>query len=71
MILCSSLETCANCFALLLVAGLVEQGEHISLVILYTGLVEGVNAKNVTADTAGNLEEVDELTNVILVELGD
>ena len=64
------LESCADSLALLLVAGFVEQCEHVLLVSLYTGLVEGVYAKNVTADAATDFEEIDELSEVVLVELG-
>ena len=47
---------------------LIEQGEHVLLVGLHTRLVEGVHAKQVTTDTAGNLKEVDHLSEVALVE---
>ena len=66
-----------ECFTLLdglavfLVAGFVEQGEHVLLVGLYTGLVEGVDAQHVTADATTDLEEVDELADVVFVELGN
>ncbi len=40
-------------------AFLAEQGEHVLLVSLYAGLVEGVHLKHVAAEGAGHLEEVD------------
>ena len=58
-----------DCSTLSLVAGLVEQSEHILLVCLYTRLVEWVNTQHVSADTTSNLEEVDELSDVVLVQL--
>ena len=54
--------------ALGFVAGLVEEGEHVFLVGLHAGLVEGVHAEHVAAHAAGFLEEVDELAQVLLVE---
>ena len=51
------------------VAGLVEQGEHVFLVGLDAGLVEGIHAEQQAADAAGALEEVEELAEVVLVEL--
>ena len=53
----------------LFVAWLFEQGEHVLLVSLYTGLVERIDTEDVTRDTAGTLEEVDELAEVVLIEL--
>ena len=70
-IIAHKLQSCADGFALLLVTGLVEQCEHVFLVSLNTGLVEGVNTKNVAADAATNLEEIDELSQIVLVEFGD
>ena len=65
------LKSCADCLALLLVTGLVEQCEHVLLVCLYTWLVEWVHAKYITADTAANLKEVEKLADVVCVELRD
>ena len=65
------LQSCADCLALLLVAWLVKECEHVLLVCLYTWLVEWVHAKNVAADTATDLKEVEQLTDVVLVELWD
>ena len=48
--------------AFLFVAGLAEEGEHIALVGLHAGLVEGVDVEDVAAYAASLLEEVDELT---------
>ena len=51
------------------VAWLFEQGEHILLVSLYTGLVEWIDTEDVTRDTTSALEEIDELAKIVLVEL--
>ena len=39
----------------LLVAGLAKQREHIALIALNTGLVEGIDTKHVTAECTGLL----------------
>src|SRR3712207_4535470 len=68
LFLCQSfLDGFAFCF----VAGLVEQGKHVFLVSLYARLVERVYTENVAADATCYLEEIDELSDVILVELGN
>ena len=56
------LKSLKEFFSLCLIAGLAEKGEHVLLVALNTGLVEGVNTEDVTADTAGELEEVEQLS---------
>ena len=65
------LQSCADCLALLLVAWLVKECEHVLLVCLYTRLVEWVHAKDITADTASYLEEVEQLAYIVCVELWD
>ena len=62
-------QTLLNSLALSLISWLVEQSKHILLVSLNTWLVEWVYTEDVAADTASNLEEVDNLTKVVLVEL--
>ena len=54
--------------ALGFVAGLVEEGKHVFLVGLHAGLVEWVDAEHITAHAAGFLEEIDELSQVLLGE---
>ena len=46
----------------LLVSGLAEKREHILLVRLNAGLVEGIYAEHITRKCASDLEEVDEVT---------
>ena len=53
------LQSLFDSLALSLVAGLVEQSEHILLVGLDTGLVEGIHSQDVTTDTTRALEEVE------------
>ena len=53
------------------VTGFAEEGEHVLLVSFDTGLVEGVDVEEQTAHTAGAFEEVDELSEIVLVELGE
>ncbi len=61
-------QTSLDGFGGLLVARFLEESEHVLLVGLYAGLVEGVNTEHVAADAASLLEEVDELAEVVLVE---
>src|SRR5699024_2255584 len=42
------------------ISGLAQQVEHVLLVGLHAGLVEGVDPGHVARDAAGKLEEVDE-----------
>ena len=62
------LQSCFDRFRCLLVAGLVKQGKHVLLVCLHARLVEGVHAKDVAGDTAGTLEEINQLAEIELVE---
>ena len=68
---CSSigraLQSLQQFFPLGFVAGFTEEGEHVFLVAFYTRLVEGVYAQQVTADAAGKLEEIEELTQIEFV----
>ena len=64
-------QTLLDGLALSLISRLVEQRKHVLLVSLNTRLIEGVDTKDVATDTASNLEEVDNLSEVILVELGN
>ena len=63
------LQALLDSFALCLITWLVEQCEHILLVCLNTRLVEWVHLFQETADTASLLEEVDQLTEVVSVQL--
>ena len=53
------------------VAGFGQEGKHVALIGFYAGLVEGVDAEDVTRDAAGFLEEVDQFAQVKLGERGD
>ena len=64
------LQSCFNRFRCLFVAGLIKQGKHVLLVCLHARLVEGVYAEDVAGDTAGTLEEINQLAKVELVEYG-
>ena len=55
--------------ALCLISGFVEQCKHILLVSLHARLVEWIDTKHIATDAAGYLKEIDELSDVILVEL--
>ena len=64
------LEASLDGFRFGFVTGLAEEGKHILLVGFDTGLVEGIDVEQQTAHAAGPFEEVDELTEVVLVEFG-
>ena len=54
--------------AQLLVAGLAQQSEHVLLVRLHAGLVEGVHVQQVPGQAAGVLKEVDQPAQRLLVQ---
>ena len=64
------LQPLAQLFALLLVARLAEQREHILLVGFHAGLIERIDPERITAHAAGLLEEIEQRSQIILVELG-
>ena len=51
-------------------AGFAQHTEHIFLVGLHAGLVEGVDAGHVAGDGAGHLKEADQSGKALLVALG-
>ena len=63
-------EASLDGFCLFLVARLRKEGEHVALIGFNSRLVEGVDAKNVAADTTGFLKEVDELSEVFFFKCG-
>ena len=65
------LKSSAESLCLSLVTWLAEKSEHVLLVSLYTWLVERIHAENVTADTAGLLEEIEEGSEVLFVHALD
>ena len=65
------LETSLKGSSLLLIAWLAEKSEHILLVCLDARLVEWVNVNHVTADTASLLEEIEESSDVVLIDTLD
>ena len=62
------LQTALDGFAFGFIAGLAEQSEHILLVGLDAGLVEGVYAERIARYAAGTLEEVDQLSQIVFAE---
>ena len=64
-------QSLTNCLRCLFVAGLVEEGKHIFLVSLHAGLIERIDTQDVTADATRLLKEVDQLSEVVLVEFGN
>ena len=65
------LESCLEGLSHFLITRLSKKSEHVLLVCLNTWLVEWIYAKNVTADTASLLEEIEESTEVVLVDALD
>ena len=55
--------------AALFIAGLAQQREHVLLVGFHAGLVEGIHAQQVAGQTAGLLEEVAQVAEVVGVRL--
>lgn len=53
---------CLDGFGFFFVARFFEQGKHVFLVCLNAGLVEWVHSEDISADAAGSLEEIDELS---------
>ena len=53
---------------LCLVAGLAEEAEHVFLIRLHAGLVEGVDAGDIARHAAGILEEVDKRADGFLAD---
>ena len=56
------LKSLKEFFSLCLIAGLSEKCKHVLLVAFHAGLVERIHAKQISADTAGKLEEVKQFT---------
>ena len=67
----SLLKSSFESLCLSLVSRLAEEGEHVLLVCLHTRLVERIHAKDVSADSACLLEEVEEGSEVMLVDALD
>ena len=65
------LESCSEGLCLLLVAWLAQKSEHVLLVSLYARLVERIHTEDITADTACLLEEIEEGSEVVLVDALD
>ena len=57
-----------DCFSCFFVTWFFEKGKHVFLVSLYARLVEWVNIKDITADTASLFKEIDDFTKVILAK---
>ena len=54
-----------------LVAGFLQQGEHILLIGLDTRLIEGIHPQQVAADTARLLEEIEQCAQCVRRNLGN
>ena len=65
------LKSSFESLCLSLVSRLAEKSEHVLLVCLHTRLVERIHAKDVAADSACLLEEVEEGSEVMLVDALD
>ena len=55
---------------MLLITGLTQQSEHIFLIGLNTGLVEGIDSQNISGNCAGKLEEVDQIAQRVRTSVG-
>ena len=47
----------------------MKQCEHILLVSFYSGLIKRIHTEHIAGDTACALEEIDELTEVVFIDL--
>ena len=56
------LKSCFDGFAFSLVAGFVEQSEHIFLVGFHTWLIERIDTEQISANAAGALKEINQLS---------
>ena len=63
------LQSLHQSFSLLLKSRLSKKSKHVLLVALYTRLVKWIYSKDITADTAGKLKEVEELSEIELILL--
>ena len=65
------LESCSEGLCLLLVSWLAQKSEHVLLVSLNARLIKRIHTENITADTASLLEEIEEGSEVVLVDALD
>ena len=65
------LEPCSEGLCLLLIAWLAKKSEHVLLVSLNAWLVERIHTEDIAADTASLLEEIEEGSEVVLVDALD
>jgi hypothetical protein len=63
-------QTLADSLAFGFISGLAQQGKHVFLVGLNSGLVKGIYTEQQTAQAAGALKEIDELTQTMGVKTG-
>ena len=63
-------KSCFQCFFFAFVTRLAEQSKHVLLIAFNARLVERVHAEEIAGDGAGLLEEVDDLAEGILGEIG-
>jgi len=53
-----------------LVAGLAQETEHILLICFYAGLIEGIDAEDVTGNGTSLLEEVYHISEILFICAG-
>ena len=63
----NGLKSCLKSLRLLLISRFAEKSKHILLISLHARLIEWIHAKDIAADSASLLKEIEESTEVILV----
>ena len=67
----AGLQFCLDCGSFGFVAGFFEQCEHVALVGFDAWLVERIHVEYIARDTAGGLEEVNQLAQIVFAQAGD
>ena len=66
-----ALQTSFQRRLLILIAGFTQKCEHIFLVRLNTGLVEGINTEHIAGDRASDFKEVEEVAERVCAAIGN